>query len=212
MTIAILGGGTFSDVTPHLSLCAKAFGTTAKELDRLAKTKGLDTRLYLTKMADSSSGLVSNSDVSAFVDELLEDSTITSIIFNVAMCDFVGTIEGYSLQTRLTSDKEYAMRILPDTEKVLAKIKPVRPDIYLVGFKTTAGGEVGTQILKAIQQINTCSCDLVFGNDVITRRNVLVNSGRVFRFSSRERLLSNLINDVKDHEEKKTVDTMEGYV
>ena len=85
MSIVILGGGTFSDVAPHLSLCARAFGSTAIELYEMVRLHRRDVELKLTKMADSRSSLVTNADVSIYVDQLLIDPKVKAIIFSVAM-------------------------------------------------------------------------------------------------------------------------------
>ncbi|MHA1290366.1 MAG: hypothetical protein ACTSPB_23545, partial [Candidatus Thorarchaeota archaeon] len=61
--IVIIGGGTFSPIRNHLSLCAPAFGKTARQLgdmfnDKLIGTpedKEYKVEVHLTKMADPTS-------------------------------------------------------------------------------------------------------------------------------------------------------------
>ena len=52
--IAILGGGTFSPVRNHLSLCAPAFGTTARQIQDFLNSRPqsayYDVQIYLIKM------------------------------------------------------------------------------------------------------------------------------------------------------------------
>lgn len=174
MKILIMGGGTFSDVTPHLSLCTRAFGTTAKQLKEYCDKHQADSRLVLTKMADSSSSLITNADVHEYVQEALKDPELKAIIFNVAMCDFSGAVLNHFEQFRLESDKEYQMSLYPNTEKLIAKIKRQRPDIFLVSFKTTAEATQTNQKYKAHQQITNCNSDIVLANDITTRNNILV--------------------------------------
>jgi hypothetical protein len=76
--IIVIGGGTFSHVRNHLSLCASAFGETARTLAETLRAEvrkrgqrfyGVD--LYLTKMADPTSKLVTNEDVDKLLDKLI---------------------------------------------------------------------------------------------------------------------------------------------
>ena len=176
MSIVVLGGGTFSDVAPHLSLCTRAFGTTAKQLYRMIDDYYHSTRLILTKMADGNSNLITNKDVEYFIDTLILMPRVRAIIFNVAMCDFYGVVQTGKEYSRLSSASEYQMTLTPDTTKVIAKIKAARPDIFTVGFKTTHNSSPEEQIAKARHQIKTCGVDLVLANDIGNRNNILVSS------------------------------------
>lgn len=80
----ILGGGTFQPIRNHLSLSAPAFGTTAKILKALLH----DSELILTKMANPESKLLSNEDVEQYLDNLIQDEEIGTIVLNVAFCDY----------------------------------------------------------------------------------------------------------------------------
>lgn len=82
--VVILGGGTFEPVRNHFALSAPAFGNTAIKLHKLIP----NSELVLTKMADRNSNLKSNSDVENYIDQLLEDQNVGTIILNVAFCDF----------------------------------------------------------------------------------------------------------------------------
>ncbi len=48
----------------------------------------------LTKMADSNSDIVTNDDVATWVGEVVADPQTQIIVFNFAMCDFDGSING----------------------------------------------------------------------------------------------------------------------
>jgi hypothetical protein len=195
MTVLVMGGGTFSDVTPHLSLCTRAFGTTAKQLYLKLHDEGIiSTGLMLTKMANHSSSLVSNKDVDEFIQKTLKNPALKAIIFNVAMCDFKGNVHGYPNTYRLSSNGSYAMRLMPDTTKVISKIKQQRPDIFLVGFKTTAGDNEAIQIRKAQDQIAISGCDLVLANDITTRNNILVTPNSILT-GSRDDLLNTIVSE-----------------
>ncbi len=98
--IHIIGGGTFSHVRNHLALAAPAFGGTARYLEHaiidamVAAGTAIEEQaermieLHLTKMADSTSDLVTNQDVADLVDRLVADPTTRVIIMNAALCDY----------------------------------------------------------------------------------------------------------------------------
>lgn len=194
--IVILGGGTFNHVRNHLSIAAPAFGETARALrDKFAdvlSVNGIDGRepkafdykfdLVLTKMADPTSKLVTNEDVSKYVDDLLLDPDVKMIVFNVAMADFVGQIGSgesgkYSerLKTRNADGQPlgYSMLLTP-APKVINKIRKERKDIFLIAFKTTCHADAQEQYLSALNLLKENSVNLVLANDTGNRRNMIV--------------------------------------
>jgi hypothetical protein len=212
--ILILGGGTFSHVRSHLALAAPAFGTTAKQIAHIAKDVFPDDLivLTLTKMADSNSSIVTNEDVKAHLDVMLDDLSIKAIFFSIAMCDFQGSILDYTtnifgLETengkhasRLSSDDYYNMSLSP-TEKVIRMIKERRPDIIVVGFKTTSGEIELEQYHKSVPLLT--HCDYVLSNDVEKRRNFILNSPTDFTIpcygdTARYSTLRRLVNKVHE--------------
>jgi len=171
--VIILGGGTFSHVRSHLSLAAPAFGSTAKHLHR--RFKG--SKLVLTKMADSKSKLVTNEDVSKYIKDLIKDPMVGTIIFNVAMCDYTGVIgeipSGKYTERLKTSDGNISMVLAP-AEKIISTIRRERPDIFLVGFKTTTYLDPSRQFSAALEMMKRSKCNLVLANDVVTRNNMVI--------------------------------------
>lgn len=146
--IYILGGGTYFHVRNHLSISVPAFGKAAKAIKALmdsAITVGglsgeYETHLVLTQMADSDSKLVTNDDVAKFIDQLVLDPSTAGIVFNVALVDFEGEIDGVKsgkyaerLQSRAG---EVTMKLTP-AEKIVGRIRKTRKDIFAVGLKTT---------------------------------------------------------------------------
>lgn len=177
--VVILGGGTFSHVRAHLSLAAPAFGGTAKQLFSLCeeKFKHMDVRLILTKMADSDSHIVTNEDVSSFVDAIINDNTVKVVFFNVALCDFDGEIDGVksgkNASRMETREGDSVINITP-SDKVIGKIRKHRKDIFLVGFKTTAGATPQEQFSKGLNLMKKTSCNLVLANDIVTYNNIII--------------------------------------
>lgn len=177
--VVILGGGTFNYVRCHLALAAPAFGATAEIIADYAydRFKNMDIDLNLTKMAEPSSDLITNEDVSKYVDELISDNTVKVIFFNVALTDYegqIGDIESGKYAKRLkTSEGEVVMKLTP-ADKILGKIRKTRKDIFLVAFKTTCGATEEEMFASGLNLLKTNSCNLVFVNDVETRKNFIV--------------------------------------
>lgn len=172
--VVILGGGTFEPVRNHFSLSAPAFGTTAVKLNTLIE----GSELVLTKMADRNSKLVTNKDVENYIDTLLEDENVGTIVLNVAFCDFKSKpIDGIDCglhSDRLkTADGGFTLDLEP-TDKVISKIRIKRPDIFLIGFKTTTNKSSEDQFLIALKMMKSTKCNLVLANDTVTRNNMVI--------------------------------------
>lgn len=182
--VHILGGGTFSHVRSHLALATPAFGTAAREfkvaLEGLLKSSPdmlFDIQLHLTKMADSSSNLVTNEDVSNLVDDLIADPETRIIFFNVALCDFHGTIneeESGKYAPRLKSREAAPTIQLSTADKILGRIRKERKDIFLIAFKTTAGADTQEQYIAGLNLLKENSANIVVANDLVTRRNMII--------------------------------------
>lgn len=180
--IHVLGGGTFSHVRNHLALAAPAFGTTAKELTKMLEEKRdymkYQVLLDLTKMADPrTSELVTNDDVEALIDRDIKDPDMRCIIFNVAMCDFEGSsmgIESGKYAKRLPSSVGHMTLDLTAAVKVIGKIRKVRKDIFVVGFKTTTGATPQEQFFAGLKLLKDSSINLVLANDTVTRHNMII--------------------------------------
>ncbi len=197
----IFGGGTFSHVRNHMALAAPAFGNTARFLAEQMKTGIFEPILHLTKMADHSSSLVTNEDVSKKLDELIADENCKIIFFNVALCDYHGEIGGETsgkYQTRLkTVDGQQLMTLTP-AEKLIGKIRKERKDIFVVGFKTTCGATSDEQYITALNMLKANSINLVLANDTKTRNNMIVapEETRYFETTNRNRALQCLVQMV----------------
>jgi len=171
--VHIYGGGTFFYVRNHLALCAPAFGATAERLKQLLL---LESELHLTKMVDRSSALVTNNDVDAHIQNILKDEYVKCIIMNVALCDYEGqignTISG-KYATRLESREGIQNMMLIPSQKVISQIKEQRPDITVVGFKTTVNEDDDMVMINKALRMNV---DIVLANDVGLRKNIIVKS------------------------------------
>lgn len=182
MTVHIFGGGTFFHVRNHMSLCAPAFGKTARYINTFYD----DAQLHLTKMADPNSILDTNEDVEYKLDRLIADPLCKVIYFNVALCDYEGSIiergafdseiptRSGKYETRLkTRDGEQTMLLTP-AKKLIGKIRKTRKDIFVVGFKTTCNATPDEQYLAALNMLKENSINLVLANDTGNRRNMIV--------------------------------------
>lgn len=174
--IVILGGGTMEPIRNHLALCAPAFGETARYLNRKIE----DSELILTKMAGGPRVLQSNDNVAEIIDDLLLDKDLGCIVLNVAFCDFkalpINGIKSDFHGERLETNKGNIIIELTPTEKIIAKIRQKRPDIFLVGFKTTTNKTPDEQFLIALKMMKSVKCNLVLANDTTTRNNMIITA------------------------------------
>lgn len=185
MSVHIFGGGTFAHVRNHMSLCAPAFGKTARYINTFYD----DAYLHLTKMADPNSILDTNEDVEYKLDRLIADPTCKIIYFNVALCDFEGSIidpnevgelnwsgetKSGKYATRLKTSEGSQTMLLTPAAKLIGKIRKTRKDIFVVGFKTTCHATPDEQYLTALNMLKANSLNLVLANDTGNRRNMIV--------------------------------------
>lgn len=198
----VLGGGTFSHVRNHLALAMPAFGTTAKKLAELARNKFLkmNVNLVLTKMADSSSDIVTNEDVKKLTNQLTADLETKVVFFNFGMCDYsgeVGNIKSgkYAERLRTPIGGVYRMELSPN-DKIVKDIRKNRKDIFLVAFKTTCGASEQEQYLAGLNLLKKNSCNLVLANDTLTRVNMIITpeEAKYHVTTDREEALSQLID------------------
>ena len=137
-----------------------------------------DVKLMLTKMANSGGGtMLTNEDVAKVVDEIIADPDARGVIFNVALCDYdgkIGDVESGKYSDRLeTREGSQVMKMTP-SEKLIGRFRKERKDLFVVGFKTTAGAEPDVQYQKALKLLKENSLNLVVANDLVTRQNMVV--------------------------------------
>ena len=186
--VYILGGGTISHVRNHLALCAPAFGSTARQILDLCQKKFTDTQnyLFLTKMADFTSPMITNEDVEELVKNINEDLNVKVVFFNVAMCDWNGEIavnldeenpeliKSGKYAKRLKTSEGHKVMMLKPAEKIIKRIRENRKDIFVVGFKTTCGATEQEQYIAGLNLLKTNSINLVLANDTRTRLNMII--------------------------------------
>lgn len=183
--VVILGGGTLNHVRSHLALCAPAFGSTARQLAPLFQAEihaaglagSLLVETILTKMADHRSDIATNADVEALVERLIADPGVKAIVFSIALADFEGQIgslpSGSHAQRLRTAEGPQRIDIHP-AAKLIGRIRKKRKDIFLVGFKTTAGADRDVQYARGLELLKNNSANLVLANDTVTRNNVII--------------------------------------
>lgn len=194
--VVVLGGGTFNHISCHLALAAPAFGETAKKLVAMfEENDALEPQLVLTKMADSYSTLITNADVEKYIREVvLPNKDVKVVVMNAAICDFEA--ENPSNEARLSSSRDYTVTLKGVQGKILSTIRAVRPDIVVVGFKTTHGATKTEQVAKAFASMNASNLDIVLANDLDTRENILVTSDlRIEHGRTRHHLLNVLVEE-----------------
>lgn len=182
--VHIFGGGTFSPLRSHLALAAPAFGTAALRLKALFEEQSQwqgRVFLHLTRMADRGSVLQTNEDVDQRLDQVLADPETKVIVFNAALCDYEGQIgeevSGFHAARLKTGQDVSPVAALRPVPKLLGSIRNGprgRKDVFLVGFKTTAGASFREQYLAGLNLLKSSSANLVLANDVLTRQNMII--------------------------------------
>lgn len=207
--IHVIGGGTMMHVRPHLALASPAYGDTARTIAELCTKISPDreVKLHLTKMANGGKGdLETNQDVERLIDKLIADPTTKAIVMSVALCDFDGAIcdpimSDHSTtpsgkdQPRLRTKDGEVIAVLTPAPKLIGKIRKERKDIFLIGFKVTAGATEDEQYLAGLHSLKTNSCNLVLANDVHTKLNLIVapELARYAVTKDREQVLRELV-------------------
>jgi hypothetical protein len=219
--IHVLGGGTHFHVRPHLALSAPAGGKTARTISKMITYwpnplfKDTEVLLHLTKMASPESSIDTNADIEKLVDQIIADPESRMVFFSAALCDFEGSIlteyvpgafapsksgkdqprmETRGLRTTPHGYPHAVMELTP-APKIIGKIRETRKDIFLVGFKTTAGATEDEQFNAGLRLCKEAHCNLVLANDLHTRVNMIITpeQARYSVSADRERVLSDLV-------------------
>lgn len=207
----VLGGGTMFHVRNHLSLCAPAFGTTARALFDMCIKRFPDMASYirLTKMADFTSELITNDDVSQLVTELKQDPETKVMFFNVALCDWTAEmavkmdggderVPSGKYSERLRTSEGNKLMMLTPADKIIRNIRKDRPDIFVIGFKTTCGATDEQQAIAGFNLLTTSNINLVLANDTRSRKNMIIRpDGIHLATKDRDEALNKLVSVVR---------------
>lgn len=181
--VHIIGGGTLSDIRPHLALCAPAYGGTAKTLALLCEEQSnkMQVVLHLTRMAGGDKTLETIFDVATLLEGIKGDLDTKIVFMPVAMVDFMATVVNNDKPGRLSThglDKKdettWPLLRLKPAGKLISHIRRGRKDIFLVGFKHTSGATENEQYVAGLNLLKEASCNLVLANDVTTRLNMVI--------------------------------------
>lgn len=180
-TAHIIAGGTHFHIRPHLALSAPAYGATGKALARELLGRGERVELHLTKMAGGAPDLDTNADVAALIARIVGDPSARMLFLPVALCDFTASVleggaptpSGKGAPRLRTSEGQKLLELTP-AEKIIRAVRRERKDIFLVGFKSTAGASPAEQLAAGLTLLKTASCNLVLANDLHTRMSMIV--------------------------------------
>jgi hypothetical protein len=203
----VIGGGTVFHVRPHLALSAPAYGATARQIHRyLENVLPTDINLlHLTRMAGGQT-LETNEDIAKLVGSIVADKETGIVFMSAALCDFEGHIEDFSPhihesasgkdQPRLRTDEGKHTMLLHPADKIIGRIRKERKDIFLVGFKTTAGASAHEQYEAGLLLLKKNACNLVLANDVHTRLNMVIapELARYYETTDRDAALRGLLD------------------
>ena len=201
----ILGGGTFFHVRPHFSLSAPAFGATARRVHALLAeaASGDACILHLTRMAGDPTGPETNTDVARLLGTITSAPESKIVVMNAALCDYEAHVEdadgnatasGKDAPRLRTDGGALTLRLTP-AEKVLAQVRATRKDIFLVGFKATAGASAEEQYDAGLALLKRSHANLVLANDLRTRHQMVIapELARYYEGADREAALRGLV-------------------
>lgn len=184
--LVIFGGGTVSPVRENLALAAPSFGEEARKIyDVASKLKPQwEIEIKLTKMADYKSQIVTNEDVMSEIVNLIRNPLVKGVIFNANLCEYRGKLidEGAGL-----FNDGHPLMSLQEGERLVAAIKPVRPDIKLAAFKFTVADSCEAMAKEARAHLIQNNTDIV----MIENRNLL----RYVVFNRKNDTVYNFWND-----------------
>ncbi len=154
---------------------------------RMAGTNSTRTVDHLTEYG-MTHPVETNDDLEALVRQLCSRPETAAIVMAAAVCDFQplaltgfegdGTVDIHRFgkdQKRLHNTGSLNLKIGPGN-KIIDVIKNARPDVVLATFKTTAGASEDELISKSFRNLKRSKSDLVFGNDIHSKSNVVVTS------------------------------------
>jgi hypothetical protein len=200
--VHIIGGGTFSYLGSHLATSAPAFGGTARRLEAICRRKfdKMDVRLHLTRMAGGST-MVTNDDVAALLQTLIEDDRTKIIFLTAALVDFGDPRPDMKHGNRI-STKQYPTQlnlIVEALPKVVPMVRQKRKDIFLVAFKQTCNYSEDQQYIEGLDLCKRASANLVLANDDGTRLNMVVTpeEARYHITNNRQEALEGLVEMAK---------------
>lgn len=176
--VHIIGGGTVFHLRSHLALCAPAYGDTARLLYGMFRAdSALEPVLHLTRMAGGDL-LETNNDIGNQIQRLTQEPDTKVIVMSAALCDYDGQIGDvptgrYARRLQTDIDLDIELRLRP-AAKVVGQIRSTRKDIFAVAFKATCGATADQQYAAALRLLKRASLNLVFANDVVTKRCMVV--------------------------------------
>lgn len=206
--VVIISGGTITYIRPHLAISAPAYGTVGDDINIAFLQNNwnvFDIVNTKTKMADKNSAIETTDQLGYYVDELLKDNSVKCIILAAAVCDFnANCIVGQEhpqvdfkigkCHPRLSSKSNIQIHLEP-AEKIANKIKKERPDIVLVTFKTTTN-TIPDELIKITgDSLIANNSNMVIGNDIQNRFNVLVTSDS-YQWGKRGDIIIEMVNRV----------------
>ena len=181
INVHIVAGGTQFHIRPHLSLAAPAYGNTGRHIAKLAQKMGATTHLHLTAMAGGPKHLDTNDDVAHLVQQIVADPTAKILFMPVALCDYSASVLDNNAPTksgkdqpRLRTNQGQQTVLLTPADKVISNVRKTRKDLFLVGFKTTAGASLDEQFSLGLKLMKNSSCNLVLANDLHSRTNMVI--------------------------------------
>ena len=185
--VYVIGGGTVNPIANHLQLCAFAKGGTAIRLFKMFTKTDLYPHLILSDMCDTFAPLLqhlpkkddddsvfkTNEDLKRIIEDCKKDPQTRIIVLTAAVCDFV-VEDGSDSKPRPDTSQPYTLTLKP-ADKIVEGIRDKdHKHIFLVAFKNTVNATPQEMFEAGLGLCKKASANLVFVNDTVTMRNMIV--------------------------------------
>jgi hypothetical protein len=176
--VAIIGGGTYQPIYNHVGLCSFAKGGTARKLTQMFEDTRLEPHLFLSNMAAGKGEFAkfhTNDELQTLVNDLKASPETKVIILTAAVVDYKCDWGDDELERPTVKVGGGISVGLTKANKIVQSIRDEdHKHIFLVAFKQTCGLSAGDMYLAGLKLCKEASVNLVFVNDTITRRNMIV--------------------------------------
>ncbi len=209
MKIIVTSGATREHIDPVRYISNISTGSLGSLIAQYASEIGLET-IYIHgtgAVLPPASELITQVRITSAADALdsilihLEDNEVKAVVHPMAVSDF--TPESPSEGKISSGSSEFVLNLVP-TEKIVDRIKKVRPDVFLVSFKLETGISDEVLVSRADTHLKRTGSDIVIANttdrtDTDNHRALFIGPEGVIReVTGKADIASSIITLIRD--------------
>lgn len=193
--VTFLCGETAADIAPCVNKTIKIRSVAQLEqtIIELLKENDYDCVIHCMAVSDFTPHLtVDVDDLAEAISKEIYDSGLSCDEMTERIKNVILNGSGNADEKKISSKSPYLALILKQTPKVIGRIKELRPNTLLVGFKLLSGVSEHELVEAGLKLIKSNGCDYVVANDLKdisedTHKAVLINkSGIVSRAGTKK--------------------------